>query len=475
MAENIMENLEELQVYLRNSIQEILICKHKETEELYLVNTVFDNNTLEALDLRQLKKDVPSIEEISNTEDGIKIYTKYFFHPSLMDTVGEDKEMPLEKQMSYTGYILDKLLKLRHLPLSVLEALFNSNHLIVDDKGRLQILGSIIINPDHEKLDLQDIFKRIGNILHLIFSGEEIEGGDIDKSIPPDIKKIITNCYNNHYFNFEELVSDFKGSSVYKLMNPESEEGHRVHLMRKNLKSKKRFYHFKKNGAKIAIIIIVLLPLIAFAGGKLVDFAKDKIGNDSNIPVVDQNNDDEDDPNENNETVNNDNNNDNDSQNTDDKDDSDKIDVDDEMTKYYNDVIEQSGNDRIGVLDDSTYYRGNQSVMVDNEKESGDNFLVGVVDLNDGEFSFMKDRKNIDVSMWIRSNVSLDAMITLKLINNDNKIISQITKNVHIPSMMWTLHSLDISTLHGDFIKIYVTPKAAGKMWIDSVEVEILK
>lgn len=484
MSENIIEHLEELQVYLRNNIQEILICKHEDTEDLYLVNTIFDKDILEELDLEQLKKDIIGIEEIKNTDEGINIFTKYYFHPSLKDTVNDDEELSLEKQISYSNFILDKLLKLKHLPLSVLDSLFNSNHLLVDDKGELQMLGSIIINPKHEELAVQDIFKRIGNILHIIFSGNEVTDGEIDEDIPPDIRKIITNCYNNHYFNYEEVASDFKGSSVYKLMNPESEEGHKVHLIRKSLKTKRRFHSLKKNGLKLAIIAVVLLPFVVFAGGKLVDFAKSKIGDKPDTPVVgqdgnDQNNPDSGNDGQNGQNDNNDVNDNNDQTSGVDNNDNQVIDPNiesDDMVRYYNDtLLELGAKDVLGTLDDSKYYKGSHSVKVSHDEEKPANTLVAVVDLNEDGFSFLKNRNKVDVSMWIRSNRNTDALITLKLIGDYNKVISQASQEVNIPSLMWTLHSLDISTMDGNYIKIYITPQSPGDLWIDSIEVEILK
>ncbi len=469
MSENIMEKLQELQIYLRNDIQEILICKHEETEELFLVNTIYEAKVLEGVDLEQLQKDIIGIEKVDNTDEGIRLLTKYSFYPSLKDAINdEEKEIPLEKQMSYANFIINRLLKLKHLPLALLDPLFNENHLIVDNNGDLQMLGSIIINPDFQNLALQEIFNKLADVLHIIFSGKEIIDGEIDENIPPDIRKIITNCTNNHYFKYEDLASDFKGSSVYKLMNPESEEGYRVHLIRKNLKTKKKFHNLKKNSIKIAILLIVLLPLFVYAGSKILDLKNNNTDESSfnGNNDIDNNNDNEGDSSNDDNIVDN---------GEDDEDDNDDI-IDEDLTQFYNDKLFDLGsNDNIGVLDDSKYYKGSHSVRVSNDTDMPRTILVGVIDLNEDGFSFLKNRKSIDVSMWLNSDRNLDGIVTLKLIGRNNRILSQASDEVYVHASMWTLHSLGVNTTNGNYIKIYLTLKDEGNAWIDSIQAEILK
>lgn len=484
MSENIIANLEEMQVYLRNSIQEILICKHKETDALYLINTFFQTEILENLELEKLKEDIIGIEHIEKTDEGIKIFTRYYFYPTLKDSINEVDKFPLERQVAFTTYVLDKLLKLKQLPIVVLDSLLNSSHLVVDEKGKLQMLGSIIINPDYKNITTQDIFGKIGNIIHIIFSGKEIDDSELESSIPPDIQKIIKNCYDNHYLTYEELVSDFKGSSVYKLMNPESEEGQKIHQIRKNLRNKRRFHSIKKNGLKIIILLIILLPFIAFAGGKLINLVKDKPSENTDVPIVKE---DDNKINSNDEQINNeqeDNEQEDNEQNTSTE---NETNVDEDMEnnnineniedlyEFYNDeLLKLASNENIGTMDDAEQYIGTHSIKVSNQ-EKNVSTLVGIINLNSDKYSFLKNRKTIDVSMWMKSNKNITAMITLKLIGDDNKIFTQVSNEVNIASQTWSLHSLGINTINGNYIKVYITPKTNENIWIDSIEVEILK
>ena len=474
MSENIMDKLEELQIYLRNNIQEIVICKHEDTEELFLIDTIFDTEVLQDVDLERLKRDIGGIYSIDQVDEGIRIITNYVFHPSLKDAINnEEKEMPIERQMYFANFIVDSLLELNHLPLPLLDALFNQNDLIVDKNGNLQMLGSIILNPDYKDITIQDIFNRISNVLHIIFTGSEIIDGEIDEDLPLDIRKIITNCVNNHYITFSDLASDFKSSSHYNLVNPEAQEGQKVHLIRKNLKSKKRYHYFRKYGLKIAAILI-LIPLIVYGSNKLFNyFSSDTDPVYDNDPDSgeneDQDNENTDDPNWNIDGE--------DDLIDEEETDKDSNEADNEdLRKYYNNtLLELANNEPIGVFDDSEYYKGTHSIKVDNTDNENKSTLIGIIDLNKDEFSSLKNKKNVDVSMWLKSENHSEAVITLKLANKNNNVVNSSSTPVDISGSFWTLHSNEIDTYDGDYIKIYITPKEKGNIWVDSILAEILK
>ena len=57
----------------------------------------------------------------------------------------------------------------------------------------------------------------------------------------------------------------------------------------------------------------------------------------------------------------------------------------------------------------------------------------------------------------------------------DNRVLNQNSDPVSMTASMWSLHSQDINTTNGNYIKIYLTLKKEGNVWIDSIQPEILK
>jgi hypothetical protein len=469
MSGDVFKNYSIIEVYLENSSQKVLLCKKKETNELYLINAITNKHIIEGLDLGNLKRNFDLIEDISETEDTLYIVTRYFNYPNIKEYLSKNR-IVLSKQIEYLTLIFDKLLQSKAYPEHIIVSLINSNNIYIDEHGKIGFLALIAVNQEEININKSDIFNELANIIHTIFTGSEINNNTISADVPPDIDKIIQNCLNNEYLRYEDLVSDFKNSKLYRFINPEAEESMKMHMIRKKLTRRKRYNKFKKKGIIAIVILIALLPII-------VPYALSKFKDSNNISTVDNgydtvNSSDESKTNDEKDEKENvsDNKVDNTYNNTED------IEQTEEETIGYflnNEILNIIEAENIGEIDKEKFHEGDSSVKIINTEDENIEFLVGVIDLNSDMFSFLKERK-VDVSMWVTSSIKSDGVITLKVLK-DNKLLSQISKKVEIPDDIWELNNIEIETGNGERIEIYVSIPGKSAAWIDSFSVDILK
>ncbi|WP_427339464.1 hypothetical protein [Caloranaerobacter sp. DY30410] len=461
MSSKIFENLTAIDIYIENKHQKIIRCKGKISGDEYLVNILFDKSLFKKEELIILKEEFDLVEKVEETEKGVYIITRHDVYENIYEHIQKNK-ITLSNQINYATLILEKINKIKHLPLEVISSAAKSNNIKVDKSNKLIFTGLIILSDD-KPVSYGQILKDIANLLHIIFDGNEIYNDKISKEIPPDIQKIIVKCLEERYATFDEVLKDLKSSKIYRLINPEREEGRKIHSVRTNLKKRKMKFKIKKGALVLSIIAFVLLPFVAISIGKMIKLNKEiKVPMNKEITIDDlesKNKTQENGISEQDDVV------DKESDNTYD---------DEELLSYFDEeMINSLGETNIASISEEKIFQGSYSLKVDNSKGKNEEFLIGLVDLNNEKFDYLKNR-NVDISMWINSNQTQDAIITLELMNKD-KILSKVSKKIYIIKDNWTLYNLNINTDAGDYIKIYITSEKASDIWIDSFSVEILK
>lgn len=461
MLDSSLNHLEIYEVYCKNDHQEIYTCKHKEKNAYYLLNLVRDKEIFSEIDLNELKKSIISIKEVEDTDKSVLILTEHYSYKTLSEYLKEEN-MTLTKQINSITYLMETLLKLKSLSFGCFVSLFNHNNLVIDDNGDIMLTGILCLTSEIINASREDALLTIANAMHMIFTGKKIIDKNISKGIPPDIEKIIVNCLNGDYFRIVDLVTDFKSSNVYKLINPEKEDIKRVARMRKGMTRKRITYNFKTKGV---LVTLILIPIIAWGSYSLLkdkNADNDIISNNKQVDALENIDDNDTTPDITADLA---------------KEDDQVEDIivyKENMDKFFNeDLIIPLDEDKIAKVDYSKYHRGEYSLKVFNDKSEKSSFLVGYIDFKDDIFNFVKDR-TVNLSLWLNSDVSTDCSIILKLGSND-KILAQVTKKVNLIADNWILHNIEVNTKNGQYIKIYINAKPNDTIWVDTIDIDILK
>ncbi|SHH78830.1 hypothetical protein SAMN02745135_02131 [Caloranaerobacter azorensis DSM 13643] len=463
MSGKIFENLTAIDVYIENKHQKVIKCKGKVSGDEYLVNILFDKDLFKKEELMVLKEEFDLVDKIEETEKAIYIITRYNEYEDIYEHVKKMK-ITISNQINYSTLILEKINKIKNLPLEIVSSIIQSNNIKIDKNNGLIFTGLIVLSDD-KSVSYAQVLKDIANLLHIIFAGDEVRDDKISREIPPDIQKIIVKCLEERYTNFDEILKDLKSSKIYRLINPEKEEGKKIHSVRTNLKKRKVKFKIKKSAIVLGIIALVLLPFVAISISKMI-----KLNREIEVPTNKEITIDE--LEDKSETQKRDISKQHDIMDED-KENSDICD-DEELLSYFDkDMIESLGETNIASISEEKSFKGSYSLKINNSSGKNNEFLIGLVDLNSQKFDYLKNR-NVDISMWVNSNQTQDAVITLKLISKD-KTISKVSKKIYVIKDNWTLYNLNINTNAGDYIKIYITPEKISDIWIDSFSIEVLK
>jgi len=466
MSNTYLENFDILSVYLENDYQSIFVCKHKKTSDVYLVNSIIDKTLVSDVDFQSLKFNVKAIIDIIETEEEINIIMEHKTGSTLIDYIKSNK-MTLSDQVNFTSFIMDKIIKLKDQPNKIIESFLNHENLNVDDYGNISSTGVLLVNPNRLNISMEEVLRSIANVVSIIFSGSEISNNKSKEKLPPDIYRLINNCLENKYLRIIDLVSDYKSTNLYKLINPEKQESRKIHKMRKKLFRKRIMYKLK---SKVIIVLLLIIPIMVYA----INMITDVINKDVNNIIVEE------------------------SKNKDSKFSENNIDFSKENTKvtieknsqseesvlsantsaedifdFLNEDMNIENEKNIGTIDSNEFHRGTSSIRVNNQGSESQTFLIGYIDLNDDKFNFMKDRV-LNISFWIKSSNNTETSILLKL-EGGGKVLSYTSKKFEVVKDNWIMQTADINSKNVDYIKMYITINPKEEMWIDSIEVDILK
>jgi hypothetical protein len=99
----------------------------------------------------------------------------------------------------------------------VQQKILDLDRLYIDENNELIVDCNLIFEQEYDIAD-NETFKRLGNIIHVIFSGTEIIDYNLSDNIPPDIIKIIVRCITREYVFPKDALAELKNSPIFNMI-----------------------------------------------------------------------------------------------------------------------------------------------------------------------------------------------------------------------------------------------------------------
>src|SRR6056297_450359 len=265
----------------------------------------------------------------------------------------------------------------------------------------------------YQDYDIEEsiLMKTTSNYIHYIFAGSFIKEFNISEEIPPDIKKIIIRASSKEYFNIEELLDSFKKSPTYSLIITLNNT--------EDIKDKdeEEDKEPEKKDDKKKIIIAIIIAII------LIPFIIMALKNNGNIK---------------------------------------------EEMEY-----EQENSDKYEIIDFSKFYDGYYSLKIDKKENLKDKYLFAIIDLKSEEYKYLKNRE-VGLSTRYTSDKTVEGNWVIEIRRNGQ--ISNITneKTIINPNT-WIIKQRSLTLGDNDEIKLFFQYEEEATVWIDSIEIDVLK
>ncbi|HBD64140.1 MAG TPA: hypothetical protein DC038_06850, partial [Clostridiales bacterium] len=361
-----------------------------------------------------------------------------------------------------------------------------------------------------QEYDIADneTFKRLGNIIHFIFSGSEIVDYNISDSIPPDILKIIVRCLTREYIFPEDVRTEMKNSPIYSMIFSTDSHAGKIsdeyaalkkveaqnsaeqdeeyadvesvnapddcsqdsspifdiyvndnHPVKQSTKAKKLLTRKEAVRAVISILIVVLL---LFGGNKLIKKLSD--GKEANANNGNNNSQNQTPP-ENNNGGN------NGSGESPDP----GSEITDSTEVYFNESLltklGYTGN--MAAVDSDIYLEGKSSLVVANEGEGKVKALFAAVDFGDEKFNYMLKRQ-IGIAVKMKSESDVEAQIVLEA-SKGGSLTSNFHTKVNVHDDIWEQFMVPINVTDADSLNIYLEYEGKNRVWIDDIYIDVIK
>lgn len=484
MVDHVFKDLEILDIFYENDMQKIFICRDKKDSEKVYVNSIIDKEILENISLQGLKDIFPKIKDVKEFSNKVFIVSKY--NDNNLDTYLKENHLSLSKQFSITEKIMNKIASYDNLSNFMVQGLVNKYNFNVDVYDEINDLGLFIFDNELINNAPNSFTKPLAEIISYIFTGEDNEEARDEGLIPPDVSSIIGKCNEEDYIDIEECIKDFKASQIYGLVNskPEgeienetesveqiidedsnkntdSDYRRKTSELRNNLYTYSRRRKPRKGVIAGLAAIIVIGGFIAFGGLDL--FKGDKNPEKPEKPAIaDDSQGGKEDATDNSDIIGGDN-------------DNIPDDIDEEVIgDFYNDdFVAKFADEKLGSLSNDKVHRGQDSIKISHNQEGvAGKYLVAGIDLDD-KFKSYKGKKS-ELSYWMYTDEGQEVTVTLDYLKDGNKI-SSTSKKVYIPQGTWGLASTEINNNKADYVKVYVTTTKKSDIWIDTLDLDILK
>ena len=566
-------NLEIIKSLFENECQRIVECKNNKTGEILIYNTIINQKLIKLIDINILNSIKSNIIKCYRTEDRLYIVTKphELNNQQILKEYIDKNNLSLKQQFLITEQLINLFIEIYNTTDLMQFKIINFENLSIGNDDTLYVNAYFEFKDEY---DLPDNFtyKNIGNIIHYLFSKEDIVDYNISDTIPPDILKIIVKCLTREYFHPKDILKEFVNSPIYGLINCKADklankskmtdlaglatsfasnetadknkdikvkivdntqttscvdeinldinddiesstqdnldidnsennnldkedvdldniniENHEAIseaedvsiidiYLNDMLEEKNKDINEERGPGKLGKALKFIIPVFVIAFVTIVSiFLIKNLYNDK--PV---NNDDVTNPSGNSNTDNNENNENNgnvendDSQNQ--ETDKPQVSLEDSDFSLYlnNELIEKIGYEgKIAVLDTENYNEGNSSLLVENENDDTIKSLFAVIDFNNEKLSYMKNNQ-IGISAKFKALDDVDALLVVEAYKN-NKLSANNSGKVQIYDDVWSQKEITIVVGEIDRVNLYLEYKGANKVWIDTIDIDILK
>lgn len=216
-------NFEYVKTLYENECQRIVKCKDIRNNQVYIYNTIINSNLIKLVDTNILSKIKSNILKVSKSADRIYIVSTPFDeeNQTMLKDYIMNNNLTLRSQFNLAEQLVRLFIDIYSTSDLLQYKIINYDNISVDKEENIICNGYLQFR---DEFDLSDNFtyKSIGNMIHYIFSKEEIDDYDISENIPPDVLKIIVKCLTRDYFHPKDLLSELINCPIYGIINCDS-------------------------------------------------------------------------------------------------------------------------------------------------------------------------------------------------------------------------------------------------------------
>jgi len=529
-------NYKIIRTIFENVYQRVLECKDNDTGEVFYNNVITSQKIIGLINIDGLTGLNSNILNCYKTDDRIFIITRALESEgrSLKEYVISNN-LSLKQQFSLSKKIIELSSNIFNLTDVVQQKILDLNKIYVDENDDVVVDCNLIFEQEFDIRD-NETFKRMGNMLHYIFSSSEIVDYNISELIPPDMLKIIVRCLTKEYMYPSDALKELVNSPIYNMINSSNSKENQVKANIIPPFSKKEDKHDTYN--KETDLNIKETDLYKTQGNEMI---KDEENFESfenlksdesilNLYLNDNNSYDDNDMKEKKfkknikgyfshkdinravisliiimfvlifgnflmdkfdkdaEGVSSDNTNiiklsENGVLNNGDIENADgSFPVEgadskstDSTSKFFNEaLIKKVGyTGTVAESDSDIYVEGEKSLVVKNEVDEKVKALFATIDFTDQNYSYML-KKQIGVSVKTKSESDLSSLIVLEAYK-DGKLASTFHTTIQIYNDMWAQNMVPINVTNADSLNIYIEYSGKNKVWIDSIYIDVVK
>lgn len=491
-----------------NVFQRVLECKDNDTGDIFYSNIITSQKVINLISLEELNKIPSNILECYNTEDRIYMYTKPFDmeYKGLRENM--NSQLTLKQQFSLSENIINLAQNIFNMTDVVQQKILDIDKLYVDSNNRVYVNCNLIFEQEYDIAD-NETFKRLGNMIHFIFSGTEIIDYNISDSIPPDILKIIVRCLTREYIFPSDVLAEMKSSPIYAmifgletkdnaLLNEKELENNKESNISDAKENSKVIYEeiavdsytnedspvldiyvndnnpmptrnkiesiFSKKEINRAVVSILIVVIVLLLGNKIIKtFNKVEDVNSDNLQENTEDDNPADNPQSESEVI------------PSEEAETPDIGISDSTEMYFNEQILNSvgytGNK--ATIDSNIYVEGKNSLVVANDVDEKIKSLFAVVDFKDEKFNYML-KKQISIAAKFKSENDVIAQVVLEAYK-DGTLTSNFHTSTKIYNDIWSQFTVPINVTDSDSLNIYIEYEGKNKVWIDSIYIDVIK
>ncbi len=444
------ENYDVEKIIYESNFQRILLCKN-EDNELFYNNIILRERLIELIDKDFYPNNSDNLIAIEETEDRLYIYSKYSELEKLTEFINKN-ELTYRERVEITENLLKKFEELEKYSDIQVQSMMIEDNILIDDNNNIIFKNLLIFDQDYD-IEESILMKITSNYIHYIFAGEFIKEFNISEEVPPDIKKIIIRASSKEYGSIGELIDSFKKSPTYTLILPlmeskdtmtTKEDEEEILEKTKNKENKKRFII----PIIIAVILIPIIIMILFNNNDEQQEVNSEQENPENQTPNEQIIPEE------NQTENNDT-------------------MPETILSFYNEETIKNNSEDYAKIDFSKFYDGYYSLKIEDEEKENKKYLFAIIDLNDEEYSYLKNRE-VGISTRFTSDKAIEGNWIIEVRKNGE--ISNITnEKTSINDNSWIIKQRSLTLGDNDEIKLFFQYDVRANVWIDSIEIDVLK
>lgn len=527
-------NYKIIRTIFENVYQRVLECKDNDTGEVFYNNVITSQKIIGLINIDGLTSLNSNILNCYKTDDRIFIITRALESEgrSIKEYI-KSNNLSLKQQFSLSKKIIELSSNIFNLTDVVQQKILDLNKIYIDENDDVVVDSNLIFEQEYDIRD-NETFKRMGNMLHYIFSGSEIVDYNISELIPPDMLKIIVRCLTKEYMYPNDALKELVNSPIYNMINSSNSKDNQVktNIIPPYLNKADKQYTFSKEtelnidetdynlhkteenetikddesfgnfNSDESVLNIYLNDNNSYDHNELKEkkFKNNIKGylshKDINRAVVsliiimfvltvgnflmDKFDKDAD--------VSSDNtiiikpsedgvNNNGDIVNADGSSPAEGVDSEstDSTSKFFNEaLIKKVGyTGTLAETDSDIYVEGEKSLVVKNEGDEKVKALFATIDFTDPNYSYML-KKQIGVSAKTKSESDVSALIVLEAYK-DGKLASTFHTTIQIYNDMWSQNMVPINVTNADSLNIYIEYSGKNNVWIDSIYIDVVK